>query len=760
MKRNRSTAMIARLAAALFSGGIAASTAAICLADPLAGPRGDAHQQAGTPDPAKPAKGLDDGRKLIEAAIGRGRYVEASRQLDPLLKNAPNDCDLLMLEGRCQLGLGKNREAAETFRRIIQLAPDQVNAYTYRAFVLQRLGRPKEADEVMQQLAEDNPTLLPAQLLYDTYLLRLGRFDDAGKQAKKVLSLAPDNYQGLMLAGHSALAKANLTASGKEQEEQYAEAKEYAERAIRVAAGTADGYQLLAQIHAKTGHRDEALATLQRGIEKTAGTPGYPGLLWEVAQIHLDNGKPLEAQKIAEQLKRLNSDPTPLTCLEARIEMELGHWTAALAGFDSVRPMVAASRQNWQVLRQVDYWTGLCYAQTGNVEQELAAYRRAVATDPTYFPARDGIAKIYVTAGRLSDAVAEYRQAIKAGKPDEKVMVALARTMILRNLHMPEAQRDWDSVKAELAEARFIAPNSPQLPLLQAEVLMATNRLADAEKLLLDLTSKAPNNLDFWLALAEIDERQGKWEAAKEHLQQAADKLGDSVPLRAARARYLLRHKGNDAAREIQKLAEDHLEKFSSDDRVQLCKSLFPYSIQAGDYATARRLCQAAAEKDPNNVRIRYALFELILRAQEHGAAGNEKMMADLERVLGEMEAAGGRGPLWLYGKAAQLKVQANDDKDSPLLEQALDYVAKAREMRPTWAPLPLLAARIYEIQKKEDQMLENDLQAINLGEHDPAIVKRTVQLLKQKQRYAEADALLSRLAEGQTSLTPEQQRE
>ena len=109
---------------------------------------------------------------------------------------------------------------------------------------------------------------------------------------------------------------------------------------------------------------------------------------------------------------------------------------------------------------------------------------------------------------------------------------------------------------------------------------------------------------------------------------------------------------------------------------------------------------------------------------------------------------------MWLYGRAVRLTMEAKG-KDSPLLGQALRYIAKARETRPSWHPLPLLAARVYELQGNEDQMLESYKESLRLGEDDPAIIRKTVQLLVQKQRYAEATALLKDLQQRQTTLMP-----
>ena len=76
--------------------------------------------------------------------------------------------------------------------------------------------------------------------------------------------------------------------------------------------------------------------------------------------------------------------------------------------------------------------------------------------------------------------------------------------------------------------------------------------------------------------------------------------------------------------------------------------------------ATGKQLCQEVAGKDPNNVRIRYLLFELIIRSHEYQEL--EKMVADADRVLNEMETAAAAGRCGLRrGDALDHRSKGND---------------------------------------------------------------------------------------------------
>ena len=62
----------------------------------------------------------------------------------------------------------------------------------------------------------------------------------------------------------------------------------------------------------------------------------------------------------------------------------------------------------------------------------------------------------------------------------------------------------------------------------------------------------------------------------------------------------------------------------------------------------------------------------------------------------------------------------------------------------------------IYDQQNKPDQALKCYTDAIDMGERNPAALRRTVQILFQKQRYADADKLLRQLERRQVPFTSE----
>ena len=131
-----------------------------------------------------------------------------------------------------------------------------------------------------------------------------------------------------------------------------------------------------------------------------------------------------------------------------------------------------------------------------------------------------------------------------------------------------------------------------------------------------------------------------------------------------------------------------------------------------------------------------------------------------MEQAVKEIESVAGRGgllALWT-GRSTQLAGEGQKG-GSVTAEPSLGTTYQARDLRQSWSRVPLLMAGIYDQQGKIDLALKNYLEAIEMGERDPGAVRRTVQLLFQKQRYADADRLLRQLEKQQVPFSPEMNR-
>ncbi len=182
---------------------------------------------------------------------------------------------------------------------------------------------------------------------------------------------------------------------------------------------------------------------------------------------------------------------------------------------------------------------------------------------------------------------------------------------------------------------------------------------------------KYPKETAPWKGLVILALRDKDWEKVERLLTEARKALGDTVELRLLESQYVLLRGSRDAAQRLQKLAEN-AEQFPDRECLQLWSGLLGAALQVGDKALANSLAQKIAEKQPNNVQIRYLRFEQAVAAED---------IAATESALKEIEAVAGQDSYWLYGQAVLLYLQARHSKDGgPLLEKALGYLKRAHE--------------------------------------------------------------------------------
>lgn len=699
----------------------------------------------------------------IAVTMGRfpgnaGRYRDALAHLDRLMQESPKDPELLLLKGRSQEGIGDYGEADKTYRKVIAVAPSQLEGAFRLADLLQRrLEKPKEAEAVMARMVASNAQSSEAHLGYGRFLLgaRTKSPDDstlldrAVAEAAAALQLAPDSADALFLSAQCAIEKKDFD-----------RAREYGSQLVEKYPESPEVYSLLADVEVRTNHHDEAIVWLRKGAEAASKTGASKArdLLWSLANLLLDDGQIDEAEKLALRLRE-EQYPLPLAdYLLARTLYAREDWLKASREFERLRPELAALPN---VVKQVDFWLGGCYGQLGRIDQQLAAYRRALNVDPFWFPARLGTAQALLALRRVEEAQGEYRELIRiAGNPATGA-IDLAQVEILRNLWAKRAERDWTEAERLIDLAEQANPGHPRIPVLRAEILVGQDRIQEAEQLLQTARTQKPDELTFAIALVSLVDRQRDWDRAEKFLDEAQKQFGDRVALRLTRAQHLTERLGKEAAEPLRALAAN-ADAFPPAERSDLWRGLAAASLAVGDYGQARTLYRQVSRIEPHNLQIRLRLFELALQAEDGSG---------LEEVLKEIRQIEGEGAYWHYGMALVLGLQAKDAPEK--LDEALAHLAKCRAEQPEWSRVPLLAAEFYvqkaEIQHKADQedlavanyekAIDNYQEAIELGERNPRAIQKAFLLLTGQQRFREADQVLRLLDEQQSPFSPDLSR-
>ncbi|HZT81556.1 MAG TPA: tetratricopeptide repeat protein, partial [Gemmataceae bacterium] len=694
--------------------------------------------------------------------------------LEALQGEFPDDGEVASLLGQAHEGLGNHAAAKDSYEKAVAASPNEIANYQRLANLLRRQpdlaggGKPpRDPDAVMDQMVAANEGAFRAHLARWDYLTgsevlarwralvvagaradaeKLAGSDAAvGRALKKAegdvaraLELAPDEADVLLAASELEQARGKLDP-----------AREHLRRGRRLHPDDPRLCQALAALEGRAGRRAEALACLREGVKTLQGR-AREEVRWTLANLLLDGGDADEAREEVARLERARYSAAGLEYLRARLLMHQGQWAPAARMLERARAAVeaapAVSADGEVFLAQVNLHLGRCYKQLNEPARQVTAFERLVARSPGSPAARLQLASAHAAMGRLDEALEQCRQALALPNAPPQAAREYARLLIVRNLR--HNRRDWDAVREALDRADRADPGSTEVVLLRAEALAAQDRPDDARKLLEEARGRQPKQVALYAALAALADRRGDRDAAGRVLDEAAEKAGDSVDLRLARARHAagLPRGARDA---LAPLAAD-VEQFTAADQARLLEGLAAAHVRAGDPAGALRLWKRLADRPDarNDLRVQFGLAELALQTGDEAAV---RQALDQVRQI-----EGGQGTFWRYGEALRLvRLASSADGALDTARNHLDLVAGAR---PGWVAVPLAKAELEERAGRTEQAIAQYWEAINLGEQDPRVVRQLVQLLHSRQRYREADQVIRRLQK-QAPLSPDLQR-
>ena len=93
------------------------------------------------------------------------------------------------------------------------------------------------------------------------------------------------------------------------------------------------------------------------------------------------------------------------------------------------------------------------------------------------------------------------------------------------------------------------------------------------------------------------------------------------------------------------------------------------------------------------------------------------------------------------------------------MLNEALKHLGQARELRPSWSRIVACAGVVHGQLGQIDSALNDYLEAIELGDRNPAIIQRAIQMLFAKQRYEDANRLLHQFEQQRMNFSTDMSR-
>lgn len=654
--------------------------------------------------------------RLVHCLVNLQRLPEAIGEAEKLLTDWDKPGEIEHVLGWCHEAQGKYEKAAEWFRKAIAIDPHRLESYVLLAEVLQaKLNEPEQAAEVMNDLVQHNPRSFQAYLTRSRFLQKHGDNARAEKDIQEALTLAPEEQAVLLAAADWSQSHGNSDT-----------ARKHLAKGIALHPTDATMYKALAGLELTSGKRAPAKELLRQGLKQNPESVDLSVLLIDIL---IDEAELAEAEQLLADLRR-SGFVSPMTdYFQGRLKVQRGQWSSAIPLLERARAELGAGSE-WA--SRVNLLLGLCYRQSGDLEQQLTAFRLAVLLEPTWTAAHMGLGSALLTAGRQEEAMLELQLVSKSADAPPEVWTELARCMLLRTQRQLAQQQNWAELNKLLDKCEKVRPGSIEVRILRAEVLAAQKKFDEAADLLENARGKFPKNIAIESALADLARRENRFDEATKIIDQAEKTLGNSLEIRLARIR-LWRSANTPQARQVLAAQADNLQSLSIENRTRILREVADALANQGDTTVAEKLWRRLIQDNPSDVRSRFRIVEAKLQAGQVEQV--RPLLLELRKLEGE------KGTLWRHAMAASLL--AESPHQPAKLAEARRIVAEARRLQRDWGRLPLLEARIDEADGKPALAIQNYQAAFELGERSPRMVFRLIQLLQDRHNFASAEDVL-----------------
>ncbi len=378
-------------------------------------------------------------RRLVSAlsAYQAQRYVAAQRELEPLVKSAPDSFEVNELLGLVYVAQDKKQQANHFLARAVRLRPNAAGTRTALATNLLALHRTSEAEVQFKKVVEMTPQSYDAIHNLGEFYIQTGQIASAVpflKHAQEIDPTAYNNGYDLALAF--------------EQVGSLDEAREQLQGLVTL-RDAAELHSLLGEVEAARMESNEQNMlnwgaelllhqTFAPAIEVfEAGTQRYPGS----AQVHNGLGIAFygagQMDEAAQAFLRASdltpADPLPLTFLGKACD------GASPSLATQIRSRLQSFITHDDRSAELNYYLAMCLWKGNQIESksdltnEIETHlRRAVVLNPTYADAYFQLGNLDTEQHKYDEAIEYYERALKISADSANIHYrlgqALART--------------------------------------------------------------------------------------------------------------------------------------------------------------------------------------------------------------------------------------------------------------------------------------------------------------------------------------------
>jgi tetratricopeptide (TPR) repeat protein len=316
--------------------------------------------------------------------------------------------------------------------------------------------------------------------------------------------------------------------------------------------------------------------------------------------------------------------------LKARLAMHKAEWPRAIE-------LLTALRTDAIDLPGLENQASLllagCYQRRGETDLEQDTLRLILTKDPNHFSARVALAQSLLNAGRPTEAVKEFQQAVKSPYANPSTHATLLRLMARQyRLHGGRSQ-EWTQLERVAGElAKVFDPASSEPVRIRAELAEAKGDLQQAASMLRAEAARRPGDARLWSSLADKVADLGGVAAGLGIIDEAQAAAGDGPELRLARADLYVRDPA--ALRPVDPLGTQ-IEGWSDPDQVRLLFGMVEVYDRLGDPAKVVQTYRRIVSRRPADLGVWEALGERAI------FAGDSKTAADAQASAAKLDPTG-----------------------------------------------------------------------------------------------------------------------
>ncbi len=382
---------------------------------------------------------LDDRLQNAATLIVNDQLIEAERELNGVLKTAPNDARVFNLLGTIRAKQGKLDAAENLFLRASTLNRDMLGAhmnlaYLYRlknelnksatelAEVLRidqndadaasklaslRLdqGKPEAALEVIAAFSKKNPITFPLLLVAGDAYLSKGDLDHADERYRSALAMQSASSEALLGLAQIALLRGNGAA-----------AQEYLDRSEAGTSGSPDLLYKYGVVALNAGLFDKALTAIKQAIDLKPDEPSYHlilGILW------IKNGDAVEAEAAFRDFIKFRP-------ADSQGQLYLGYVLLKQKKDTEARQWIEQSVKRDPTRAEAYYYLGLIAQDDNDDEKAMVMFEKALKLRPTLTNGHTALGASLLKLKNYARAQQELEAGVKLNPDDSKAHYNLA----------------------------------------------------------------------------------------------------------------------------------------------------------------------------------------------------------------------------------------------------------------------------------------------------------------------------------------------